>query len=648
MVDVVGLVGANVAGAAFVLTNRSPSPSPTTQPASRTQNWPEIVLDVKRSRKTTMTPTMMKMERSVMTSAQAFAARAGTPFGPGRVRPTMGTRPLDFPPPYAASEFVTSSAEASAERIEVGVAIVGAGPAGLACAIRLGQILAAEPALAEALGEIPVAVLEKGRAAGSHELSGAVVVPGPLRELLPDADLAGLGGFGEVRAEAVYLLTEGRSVRLPTPPPFRNGGNHVFSVERLAAALGERAEELGAVVLPESDARRLIVDDGRIAGVETGPKGLDRTGAPKPGAAPPTALLAGTTVLAEGTQGHLRGVALETFDGHGPEPQISALGVKEVWRVPRALDRVLHTLGWPLRARPSLNEFGGSFVYPLGPEHVSIGFVVGLDYADSGLSPHDLLQRLKTHPRIRPILEGGERVAWGAKTIPEGGWHAIPRTLGLPGALLVGDSAGLVNVPRLKGVHYAIRSGMLAAEAIAGSLRGDAGALAGYDGAVRASEIGRDLHRVRNMRQAFRRGLVVGGGLAGAMEVSGGRFPGGTWGNEPDAAVAMSARGAAATSADGVLTFDKLSSVYLSGNRTRDDQPDHLRIARRVPLELAETWVNLCPAAVYEVVEGSAEADGFVAVAVAPSNCVQCGAITAKGGRLTPPEGGSGPEYRLT
>ena len=316
--------------------------------------------------------------------------------------------------------------------------------------------------------------------------------------------------------------------------------------------------------------------------------------------------------------------------------------------MPRPLDRVIHTLGWPLRPQPSLNEFGGSFVYPLGPEHVSIGFVVGLDYADSDLSPHDLLQRLKTHPRVRPILEGGERVAWGAKSIPEGGWHAIPRTLTLPGALLVGDSAGLVNVPRLKGIHYAIRSGMLAAEAIAGSLRGDGSALDGYGTAVRASEIGRDLHRVRNMRQTFRRGLVAGGALAGAMEVTGGRFPGGTWSTEPDPAVAMSPRGAVAARPDGVLTFDKLSSVYLSGNRTRDDQPDHLRIARRVPRELAETWVNLCPAAVYEVVEGSDAEDGSVAVAVAPSNCVQCGAINAKGGRLTPPEGGSGPEYRLT
>jgi electron-transferring-flavoprotein dehydrogenase len=561
----------------------------------------------------------------------------------------MGIRPLDFPPPFAASEFVASSADASPERIDVGVAIVGAGPAGLACAIRLGQILAAEPALAETLGEVPVAVLEKGRAPGAHELSGAVVAPAALRELLPDVDFAELGGYGEVEAEAVYLLAERRSLRLPTPPPFHNKGNHVFSIARLAAALAERAEELGIVVLPESDARRLIVDGGRIGGVETGAKGLDRAGDPKPGAAPPTTLLASAaTVLAEGTQGHLRGVALDTFDGHGPEAQISALGVKEVWKVARPLDRVIHTLGWPLRARPSLHEFGGSFVYPLGPEHVSIGFVVGLDYADSGLDPHALLQRLKTHPRIRPILEGGERVAWGAKTIPEGGWHAIPRTLALPGALLVGDSAGLVNVPRLKGVHYAIRSGMLAAEAIAGSLRGDARALDGYDAAVRASEIGVDLRRVRNMRQAFRRGLVAGGALAGAMEVTGGRFPGGTWATERDGDVGMSARGAVPIVPDGALTFDKLSSVYLSGNRTRDDQPDHLRVARRVPRALAETWVNLCPAAVYEVVEGSGEADGTVAVGVAPSNCVQCGAINAKGGRLTPPEGGSGPEYRLT
>jgi electron-transferring-flavoprotein dehydrogenase len=322
-----------------------------------------------------------------------------------------------------------------------------------------------------------------------------------------------------------------------------------------------------------------------------------------------------------------------------------------VWNVAKPLDRVIHTMGWPLRPGKRYREFGGSFVYPMGEDMVTIGMVVGLDYRDTELSVHDLLQELKTHPRIRRILEGGERVQWGAKTIPEGGFVALPKRFHAPGLLLCGDGVGLVNVPALKGIHYAIESGRLAAEAAWRTLARGARvetALASYDRSLRDSFVWSDLREVRNMRQAFGRGFYVGGALAGAMTASKGRFPRADLATERDAEQSLltTSRSASYPAADGKLTFDKLSSVFASGNRTRDDQPNHIRIAERVPREVAELWAHMCPAQVYEV--GEADGDGTVRVHLAPSNCVQCGAITAKGGRLTPPEGGSGPEYTLT
>ena len=283
----------------------------------------------------------------------------------------------------------------------------------------------------------------------------------------------------------------------------------------------------------------------------------------------------------------------------------------------------------------------------MGEDRIALGLVVGLDHRDASLSVHDLLQEFKTHPLIRPLLEGGERIGWGAKTIPEGGLLSVPSRLSVPGAVITGDAAGFVNVPKLKGIHYAMRSGMLAAEAIyeqlkAGADPAAAGALDGYDARVRRSHIWADLRRVRNMRQALNRGLVVGGALAGAMDVTRGAFPGRPFRTHRDADVPMSVGERDYPAPDGTLTFDKLSSVFLSGNRSRDDQPNHIRVRTRVPREVGQTWVSMCPAGVYELRD---EGGDMVEVELTPSNCVQCGAITAKGGRLTPPEGGSGPEY---
>jgi electron-transferring-flavoprotein dehydrogenase len=549
-------------------------------------------------------------------------------------------RPADFPPPWSDGEAIVAPSDA--DPIEVGVLVVGAGPAGLAAAIRLGQLAAADRDTAAGLGEVPVAVLEKGKGPGSHLLSGAVLNPGSLRRLLGNDDFP---SYGEVPGEAVYFLTHDRAVRVPPPPTMRNRGNVVVSLSQLGRALAERAEGLGAMVLPETAAVALLVEDGAVVGVRTGDKGRGREGEELSRFEPGSDLRARVTILAEGSAGHLTGAALSQLGLAGAQPQTWALGVKEVWKVPRPLDRVIHTLGWPLRAGANYREFGGSFVYPLGEEHVSIGIVVGLDYRDTALSAHDLLQELKTHPLIRELLEVGERVEWGAKTIPEGGFVALPRQLHASGVLLCGDGVGLVNVPALKGIHYAIESGRLAAEAAWGSLGG--GSLGAYDEALRSSFVWRDLRRVRNMRPSFSGGLWRGIAWSGAATATFGRFPPGDRATDRDDAheLLTTARARDYPVPDGRLTFDKLSSVFLSGNRTRDDQPSHIRVQTNVPRELAELWVRMCPAQVYEVDPGEGE---LAAVRVAASNCVQCGAITAKGGRLTPPEGGSGPEYKLT
>jgi electron-transferring-flavoprotein dehydrogenase len=575
---------------------------------------------------------------------------------PGRGR---GVVPADYPPPVdSRREFIRRELDAEDDRIEVGVAIVGGGTAGLACANHLMALLAEDPETAERLGEVPVAVIEKAKACGGQSLSGAVMRPDPLLELFPDLSReqwrAEGFAFGEVTKEAVYLLPSRRvRVRIPTPPPFRNHGAEVISVAALARFQQRRAEDAGAYVLTETAASELLVTDGRVVGVRSGDKGRARDGTPQSNFEPGSDIKAAATVLAEGSWGHLTGAAIREFDlGADREPQVWELGVKEVWRVARPLDRVIHTLGpWPLKLRARYGQVGGTWIYPMrderhGEDLVSIGFVLDLDYADATTSVHDLLQLFKQHPLVRGILAGGERVGWGAKAIPGGGWWSMPK-LTAPGLALVGDSGGMVDTVALKGVHHAINSGRLAAEAIHAALRRGDDDFSDYERSLEQSVTGEELYRVRNARQPFQRGFVRGAPLVNLSIATRGRIPPGRlpWHRNDERRMFVGSTSRSYPRPDGTYTFDKLSSVYVSGNATRDDAPDHIRVQRRVPRELAETWRWMCPAGVYEIAD-DAPAHGDVDVIVNYTNCVQCGAITAKGGRLTTPEGGDGPLYR--
>jgi electron-transferring-flavoprotein dehydrogenase len=574
----------------------------------------------------------------------------------------MGVAPIDFPPPVQSDkEFVTGLTDAEDERIEVGVVIVGGGPAGLACANRLMQLLAEDESLMESLGDVPVALIEKGRTPGSHLLSGGMMHPSAMKRLFPDLPESEWPTFGPVEKDRVYFMTRKHAVPLlPTPPPFRNHGNHVTSVAQLGRFLGSQAEEAGVYILPETSAYKLIVEDGKVLGVRTGDKGLGPDGKPLGNFEPGSDVVGKVTVLAEGTQGHLTGAAIKHFGLGSGEPQQWELGVKEVWEVKKPLDRIIHSMGWPLRLRAKYREFGGSFVYPMGEDKISLGFVVGLDYRDATFSAHDVLQEFKTHPMIQEIIEGGKRVAWGAKTLPSGGYWAMPTSLSVPGMVMAGDGVGMVNVPKLKGIHLAMHAGMHAAESIYTALKsGNTNDLSSYDAAVADSDIEKDIYRSRNMRQVFARGFFMGGALANAAEMSGGRLPPGKVHTHDDASVDVfiGNRNKRYPKPDGKMYFDKLSSVFATGNASRDDAPSHIRIQKSVPLAVGLMWENMCPAQVYEVPDeikeqmgqnGGLSEDTLIDLHVAPSNCVQCGAITAKGGRLTPPEGGEGPNYQIT
>ncbi|HET7588723.1 MAG TPA: electron-transfer flavoprotein:ubiquinone oxidoreductase [Solirubrobacterales bacterium] len=565
-------------------------------------------------------------------------------------------RPIDYPPPFDSADVIAAPTDPEDERIEVGIAIVGGGPAGLACANKLMQLLEDEPELTEKLGEVPVAVIEKGKVAGAHLLSGANVEPSAMTRLFPDLDPADWPPvYQEVTKDATYFLTKSKAFPLKPPPPnFRKEGTYTMSVSKLGRFLAEKAEEAGVYILTETAATKLLVEDRIVRGVRSGDRGRGKEGQELGNFEPGSDVVAKATVLAEGTIGHLTYAAYDYFGmREGSDPQAWELGVKEIWEVPKPLDRVIHTLGWPLRWGGRYKEAGGSFIYPMGEDKVCFGLVVGLDTTDATFSVHDELQRFKQHPFIAKIIEGGKRVGWGAKTIPSGGYWALPKRFSVPGMLVAGDNAGMVNIAELAGIHYAMHAGMYAAEAIVASLKKDIDSVnfESYDGMIRNSEIEKDLYRSRNMKQPLTKGLIKGGIVANALVASKGSFPPGHMKVEDNAEPAVFIGNASERypKPDNEVTFNKLDSVFLSGNATRDDAPNHIRIQTHVPREVAQTWVSMCPAQVYEIPEdqlesGAAEVD----VHVTASNCVQCGAITAKGGRLTLPEGGDGPLYQET
>ena len=564
----------------------------------------------------------------------------------------MSTIPAEFPPRHRPSHYVAAPEAGEDEFIEVGVLFVGAGPAGLAGAIRLGQIMAEDEELMEALGEVPIAIVEKGKGPGSHLLSGSVMRPGPFKSLFPDAAPGETPGiYEEVTKEAVYFLRKDGKTRIPTPPDLNNHGNWVVSISQLSRFMAENAEEYGAYMLPETDAQKLLVENGRVVGIKTGDKGRGRDGEELSTFEPGVEVRAKVTVICEGTQGHLAGVLRDHFQLDQDTTQTYEIGVKEVWVVEKPLDRVVHTIGWPLKLGSKFREYGGSWMYPMGGNMVSIGMVVSLDAADANMSAHDLLQQAKTNPLFKDVLAGGRRVAWGAKTIPSGGIYGLPSRFHVPGAVLCGDSAGFVNLAALKGVSYAMQSGIIAAEVIATAIKAGTAekitGLWGYDEAIKNSEVWKDLWRIRNFRPSFQKGFVYGAIANGLSMLTRGKLPKKVSLTADRDEPVFIGPDRNYPKPDGEYIFDKLSSVFLSGNKTRDDQPNHIRVRTNVPLELAVAWENMCPAKVYEVVADS-EKDGFVDVRVNNPNCVQCGAITAKGGQLTPPEGGSGPEYTLT
>jgi electron-transferring-flavoprotein dehydrogenase len=525
-----------------------------------------------------------------------------------------------------------------AEAIEMDVLIIGAGPAGLACAIELARLAKRAAETGGSPAELNIGVLEKAESLGEHNLSGAVVNPRAFRELFPELAAEALPFRQPVNAEAVYFLTQGRAQRIPTPPTMHNRGYYTASICEMVRWLGGKAEELGVNLFAGFPVDALLVDGNAVRGARTTPAGLDRQGQPTSSYTEPTDLTARVTVIAEGTRGLLSQAYCQWQKIGSANPQIFALGVKEVWQTKRSLDEVVHTLGWPL----PVDAFGGSFMYPLGQDQIALGIVVGLDYHDSSLDVHELLQRMKLHPLFRQYLEGGQLLEWGAKTIPEGGYYALPERRSGDGVLLAGDAAGFVDVPSLKGIHYAMQSGIFAARSAFAALNANdtsAAALSPYDRMVEESYVACDLYRTRNMRLAFRDGLYLGGVKAGLMTLTGGRFPGGKIDMEEDAATPRRVTSAEPFTPDGTLSFSKMDAVFKSGNATRDSIPSHLLVGPDITPELADFYSHVCPAGVYERVGDE--------LRVNAPNCVDCKATDVLGPRWTPREGGSGPKYRL-
>ena len=531
------------------------------------------------------------------------------------------------------------------------VVIVGGGPSGLAAAIRLKQLGA------EHDHDISVCIVEKGSEVGAHILSGAVLEPRSLSELIPDWKQQGAPLKTAVTSDRLLYLTKTGKVRLPTPPQMTNHGNYIISLGNLCRWLGEQAEGLGVEIYPGFAAAEVLYSgDGAVRGVATGDMGIGKDGQPTDNYQPGVELLAKHTMFAEGCRGSLTKTLFERFGLiDGVDPQTFGIGIKELWQVEPANHKqglVIHTVGWPLDSR----TYGGSFLYHLEDNQVAVGFVVGLDYRNPHLSPYDEFQRFKTHPAISPTLEGGRRVAYGARALNEGGYQSIPK-LTFPGGMLIGDCAGFLNVPKIKGSHTAMKSGMTAAEATFEALRsGKDGELTDYPERLKQTWLWSELYRVRNIRPSFRWGLW-GGFLYAGLDtyLLRGRAP---WtlhhhNDHQSFKKADECPKIDYPKPDGKITFDKLSSVYLSGTNHEENQPAHLKLKdTSVPIEINlkdydAPEQRFCPAGVYEIVRNDDGSDPRLQINA--QNCVHCKTCDIKD--LTQninwvvPEGGGGPNY---
>ncbi len=542
--------------------------------------------------------------------------------------------PINSQTPLPQDQLIVDFNPSNDEAVPMNVVFVGGGPAGLSGAIELSRLIKKDNEAGGTLGDIEVAVLEKAENLGGHSLSGAVLNPRALIELFPELEIKDFPLRTKVEGDAVYYMTENGQWKLPTPPTMHNDGNYVASICEVVRWLGEKAEELGVNIFNNFPADSLLKEGKAIKGVRTTPMGLNKDGSPSSQFMPATDITADLTVLTEGTRGPLSQSYFQWQNIASNRPQIYALGVKELWKTKKQPKKVIHTLGYPLPK----DCFGGSWMYPMGDGLVSLGLVAGLDYKDHNLDVHVLLQKLKTHPLFTEYLEGGEIVEWGAKTIPEGGLESIPHRLHGDGILFAGDCVGLVNVPALKGIHYAMHSGILAARTAFEALKAkdfSSEKLKSYDENLKSSYIISDLKKVKNMRHAFKSGFYSGGLKAGLMTLTGGSFPGVSGPHLEDAAEEKTTT----TPPEKNIGMSKVDAVYLSGNKTRDDIPQHLTVGKDISEKMAEHYSHLCPAGVYEVVEGK--------LIVNAPNCVDCKATDVLGPRWRPREGGSGPNYNL-